>query len=397
MGTTSITASFTLFLCFLLFPIVFPNPSDGLVRIGLKRRKIDANSNMAALLDPRERKSSNAFTRKWYLGGKFGEGRNNDHIVVLKNYVNAQYFAEIGIGIPPQNFFVIFYTGSSNLWVPSSKCFFSVTSMLSPSKSMNQAIKAPTRRMFDMDDVLIDGKTTGFCAPSCGAIADSGTSLLAGPSAIITEINHAIGASGIVSQECKALVLQYGETIIDMLLAEDQPQKICSQIGLCALDGTRGASMSIESVVDKNAQKSSGGVHNSMCSACEMTISWIQNQLKQNQTLDHVLNYINELCDRLPSPMGASAVDCNALSCMPNLSFVIGGRIFDLNPEQYILKVGEGNTARCISGFTALDLPLPHEPLWYSYFDMILGDVFMGQYHTVFDYGNMKVGFAAAA
>ncbi|KAK6269619.1 hypothetical protein POUND7_006724 [Theobroma cacao] len=428
MGTTSITASFTLFLCFLLFAIVFPNPSDGLVRIGLKRRKIDANSNMAALLDPRERKSSNAFTRKWYLGGKFGEGRNNDHIVVLKNYVNAQYFAEIGIGIPPQNFFVIFYTGSSNLWVPSSKCFFSEFIESTRDTSVEFLVSkfdgilglgfqeisvgnatpvwygiASLLRLsavcgfgfgfisFDMDDVLIDGKTTGFCAPSCGAIADSGTSLLAGPSAIITEINHAIGASGIVSQECKALVLQYGETIIDMLLAEDQPQKICSQIGLCALDGTRGASMSVESVVDKNAQKSSGGVHNSMCSACEMTISWIQNQLKQNQTLDHVLNYINELCDRLPSPMGASAVDCNALSSMPNLSFVIGGRIFDLNPEQYILKVGEGNTARCISGFTALDLPLPHEPLW------ILGDVFMGQYHTVFDYGNMKVGFAAAA
>lgn len=33
-------------------------------------------------------------------------------------------------------------------------------------------------------------------------------------------INHAIGASGVVSQECKAVVEQYGQTIMDLLLAE---------------------------------------------------------------------------------------------------------------------------------------------------------------------------------
>lgn len=33
-------------------------------------------------------------------------------------------------------------------------------------------------------------------------------------------INHAIGATGIVSQECKTVVSQYGETIIELLLSE---------------------------------------------------------------------------------------------------------------------------------------------------------------------------------
>lgn len=34
---------------------------------------------------------------------------------------------------------------------------------------------------------------------------------------IITQINHAIGASGVVSQECKSVVSEYGKTILDLL------------------------------------------------------------------------------------------------------------------------------------------------------------------------------------
>lgn len=41
-----------------------------------------------------------------------------------------------------------------------------------------------------------------------------------------------------------------------------------------------------------------------------------------------------QLCERLPSPMGESAVDCSGLSSMPSVSFTIGGRTFDLTPEQ---------------------------------------------------------------
>ncbi|KAH1200653.1 Aspartic proteinase [Glycine max] len=244
---------------------------------------------------------------------------------------------------------------------------------------------------FDMGDVLIGGKPTGYCANGCSAIADSGTSLLAGPTTVITMINHAIGASGVMSQECKTIVAEYGQTILDLLLAETQPKKICSRIGLCAFDGTHGVDVGIKSVVDENERKSLGGHHGAACPACEMAVVWMQNQLSRNQTQDQILSYINQLCDKMPSPMGESAVDCGNISSLPVVSFTIGGRTFDLSPEEYVLKVGEGPVAQCISGFTAIDIPPPRGPLW------ILGDVFMGRYHTVFDFGKLRVGFADAA
>ncbi|KAG7957665.1 hypothetical protein I3843_11G187200 [Carya illinoinensis] len=507
-----VVASF--FFCLLLFPLVFSASNGGLVRVEIKKRKFDQNDRVAAQLESKEGKARKASIRKYHLRGNSGDPEDTD-IVALKNYMDAQYFGEIGIGTPPQKFTVIFDTGSSNLWVPSSKCYFSVacyfhskykssgsstykkngkpadihygTGAISgyfsqdhvkvgdlvvkgqefieatrePSitflvakfdgilglgfqeisvgnavplwyNMVNQGlVKEPvfsfwfnrnadeeeggeivfggvdpnhykgehtyvpvTQKgywQFDMGDVMIDGETTGFCGSGCSAIADSGTSLLAGPTTIITQVNHAIGATGVVSQECKAVVAEYGETIIKMLLEKDQPKKICSQIGLCTFDGTRGVSIGIESVVDDDTRKASGSLRDTMCSTCEMAVVWMQNQLKQNQTQDRIINYANDLCDRLPSPMGESAVDCASLSSMPNVSFTIGGRVFDLRPEQYVLKVGEGDAAQCISGFTALDVPPPRGPLW------ILGDVFMGRYHTVFDYGNQRIGFAEAA
>ena len=36
---------------------------------------------------------------------------------------------------------------------------------------------------------------------------------------IITQINNAIGALGIVNQECKTVVSQYGDGIMELLIA----------------------------------------------------------------------------------------------------------------------------------------------------------------------------------
>nr|AFX73040.1 preprofigain A [Ficus carica] len=483
---------------------LLPDSSNGLMRINLKKRALDLESIKADRI-VRESK----YKEFHHLGN------SDEDIVLLKNYLDAQYYGEIGIGSPVQNFTVIFDTGSSNLWVPSAKCYFSLacyfhsrykssksTTYTSIGKSCeinygsgsisgffsqdnvqvgdvvvkDQVFIEATREgslsfllakfdgilglgfqeisvgnvtpvwynmvqqdlvsdevfsfwlnrdptaevggeiifggvdekhfkgkhtyvpvtkkgywQIEMGDIFVGNQSTGVCEGGCAAVVDSGTSLLAGPTTVVTEINHAIGAKGVVSTECKLIVSQYGDVIWDLLVSGVKPDKVCEQIGLCLFNGAEYVSAGIETVVERENRKEGVSADPALCTVCEMAVIWFQNQLRQQGTKEKVLNYVNQLCESLPSPSGESIINCNSISTMPNITFTIGSQPFTLTPEQYIVKTGEGLTSVCISGFSAFDIPPPRGPLW------ILGDVFMGVYHTVFDYGDLQVGFALAA
>ena len=91
------------------------------------------------------------------------------------------------------------------------------------------------------------------------------------------------------------------------------------------------------------------------------------------------------------SPGGESAVDCEALSTMPDVEITLAGKVYTLTPKDYVLEIDQGGEKQCISGFMGLNLPARMGNFW------ILGDVFMGAYYTIFDMGNKQVGFAKAA
>ncbi|MCE7766586.1 hypothetical protein GQL56_28570, partial [Pseudomonas putida] len=83
--------------------------------------------------------------------------------------------------------------------------------------------------------------------------------------------------------ECKTIVSQYGEMIWNLLVSGVRPDQVCSQAGLCYFNGAQHVSSNIRTVVEREAEGSSVG-EAPLCTACEMAVVWMQNQLKQKET-----------------------------------------------------------------------------------------------------------------
>ncbi|PNY10559.1 aspartic proteinase oryzasin-1-like protein [Trifolium pratense] len=447
--------------------LAFSISDDGLMRITLKKRNLDFHSVNSARI-------KRAIHERDDLKSVEKNCCKND-VVYLKNYFDVQYFGEIGIGSPPQYFNVVFDTGSSNLWVPSSRCIFSIACYLhskyrSGISSTYNEIGVPCEIPYDdgyiygffsqdnvkvgdiivkdqefseitregnfallalpfdgilglgfqdisvgkvtpvwynmieqgqildkvfsiwlnkdpmaekggeivfggMDkshfkgdhsyfpisqdgywqievgDILLGNNTTGLCEGGCAAIVDSGTSLIAGPTGVVTQINHAIGTEGYVSFECKDIVHNYGNLIWENLISGLNPEILCVDIGLCSNNGIQRMNDVIETVVYNESRDGAATLESPFCSFCNNIVLWVQVQIKQSNVKEKVLKHVDEYVGRVESD-------------------------------------DEDRSPVCYSSFVALDAPSPQGPLW------VVGDIFLQAYHTVFDYANLRIGFA---
>ncbi|KAF2070141.1 hypothetical protein CYY_008540 [Polysphondylium violaceum] len=86
--------------------------------------------------------------------------------------------------------------------------------------------------------------------------------------------------------ECQALVDQYTPFIINYIETNETPTKVCDEIGVCSGSSSSSASSTTEEVEGSQIY----------CAACNYVASIVEDELKNNKTMDEIISEVSRLC-----------------------------------------------------------------------------------------------------
>lgn len=325
------------------------------------------------------------------------------HDVPLTNYLNAQYYTEISLGTPPQNFKVILDTGSSNLWVPSAECGSLACFLHAKYDHDSSSSYKANGSSFAIQ--YGSGSLEGYISQDTLSIGD-----LTIPKQDFAEATSEPGLAFAFGKFDGILGLAYDSISVDKVVPP-----VYNAIHNGLLDEPK------FSFYLGNADKSTDGGEATFggidSSKYEGNITWLPVRRKaywevkfegiglgneyaildgHGAAIDTGTSLIalpSGLAEILNAEIGAKkgwsgqySVECDTRDSLPDLTLNFGGYNFTITPYDYTLEV----SGSCISAFTPMDFPEPVGPL------AIIGDAFLRKHYSVYDLGNDAVGLAKA-
>ncbi|XDB65903.1 hypothetical protein AB1E18_019213 [Capra hircus] len=313
----------------------------------------------------------------------------------LRNIVDMLYVGNITIGTPPQEFQVVFDTGSSDLWVPSVFC----QSLACATKVMFIHLQSstfrPTQKVFNIEynpgrmkgllvyDTVRIGDLVSTDQPFCISLAETGFE------ARILGLNYPNISFSVAIPIVDNLKNEgaISELVFAFFLSKDKWEG--SEVMFGGVDhrcyegelnwvpliqaGNWIVHMDCISMKRKIIACSGG---------CEALVDTGTALIKGPRRL---VNNIQKLIG--PMPQGSKHyVSCSAVNTLPSIIFTINGINYLVPALPYTLKDSRGN---CYTTFKENTVRTSRET-W------ILGDVFLRLYFSVFDRGNDRIGLARA-
>ncbi|XP_067387928.1 gastricsin-like isoform X3 [Emydura macquarii macquarii] len=385
----------------LILALVCLHLSEGLVRVSLKRFK-----SMREVMKEKGVLKSYLKNHKYDPAMKYFQNFATAY-EPLDNYMDMSYYGEISIGTPPQNFLVLFDTGSSNLWVPSVYCQSQACTTHTLFDPNNSSTYSSSGQTFSLQ--YGSGSLTGVFGYDTVTIQDiSITHQEFGLSETEPGTNFVYSQfDGILGLGFPAISAGGATTVMQGLMQENLISASLFSFYLSSY-GTQSGGELVFGGVDSNLYSgqlvwtavtqdaywqigiegfSVNGQSSGWCSSgCQGIVDTGTSLLTAPQA---VFSELMEDIGAQENSDGEYVVSCSNISSMPTISFTISGTSFPLSPSAYVLQ---SNGSECVVGISPTYLPSQNgQPLW------ILGDVFLRSYYSVYDVGNNQMGFAPAA
>ncbi|KAI1159739.1 aspartic peptidase domain-containing protein [Nemania serpens] len=327
---------------------------------------------------------------------------SKDHPLPISNFMNAQYFSEISIGTPPQEFKVILDTGSSNLWVPSQSCG-SIACFLH-SKYDSSSSSTYKKNGTDFEIRYGSGSLSGFVSQDDVTIGD-----LTIKGQDFAEATNEPGLAFAFGRFDGILGLGYDRISVNGIVPPFYQlvnQKLIDEPVFAFYLNSESGSDDSEVVfggVDKDhytgkiteiplRRKAYWEVDLDSITFGSETAE-LDNTGVILDTGTSLIALPSDLAELLNKEMGAKkgyngqySIDCAARDSLPDVSFKLNGYDFSITPYDYVLEV----SGSCISTFMGMDIPAPAGPL------AILGDAFLRKWYSIYDLGKGTVGLAKA-
>eukprot|EP00537_Pseudo-nitzschia_pungens_P001650 CAMPEP_0172365390 /NCGR_PEP_ID=MMETSP1060-20121228/9299_1 /TAXON_ID=37318 /ORGANISM="Pseudo-nitzschia pungens, Strain cf. cingulata" /LENGTH=403 /DNA_ID=CAMNT_0013088657 /DNA_START=117 /DNA_END=1328 /DNA_ORIENTATION=+ len=321
---------------------------------------------------------------------------------VIKDYANAQYYGVIEIGTPPQSFEVIFDTGSSNLWVPKVGCTHCGLPFISHKSKYDDTISSTY--IADGEDFEImygSGSVKGFFSKDDVTIAQD----IVVNQVEFAEITDAGGLGMAYSLGKFDGILGLGFTSISVggvpTVFEEaiKQNKVDLPIFAFYLGDNQPGELTFGGYDSSKFEGDLEYVKLESATYWEITMDSVEaGDYKYDEKTTAIVDSGTSLMTgpkeevrKLAESMGAKAnfmgeytIDCEKVPGLPDVVFTIGGKEYSIPGPSTVIQA----QGTCLFAFMALDIPTG--PKW------ILGDVFMRQYYTVFNYLDQTVGFAKA-
>ncbi|KAK9496681.1 hypothetical protein O3M35_013046 [Rhynocoris fuscipes] len=321
----------------------------------------------------------------------------------MVNDENNNYYGTVSFGTPPQQFKVMFDTGSAILWVPSSKCYFSLACWNHNTyKSGDSSTYEEDGE--DMGITYEKGEISGFVSRDTFRIGEIEVkNQTFGEATCLSRVPFwRAKYDGVLGLSFRAISISGSLPPVDNMIAQGLLNQPIFSIYLNrdrnSKDGGEIMFGDINEDLVYKETLSPININNIAFWRFNMEGITINNQTVKSicyqgcpamadtgtsvivGPADEVLEIFKLIGADVDD--GVGLMDCKKIPSLPPITFVVDEKSYTLEAEDYVLQAVHHGKTVCAAGFFPQS-----EYLW------ILGDVFLGKFYTVYNVSNRTIAF----